>query len=42
MRFSIIVPVYNAAPSLETCVRSVRAQTYADWELIRVDAFFPE
>ena len=37
MRFSIIVPVYNAAPWLETCVRSVRAQTYADWELIMVD-----
>lgn len=37
MRFSIIIPVYNAAPYLRTCLDSVLAQTFADWEAICVD-----
>ena len=37
MRFSIIVPVYNAMPFLEACVASVLRQTYADWELLIID-----
>lgn len=37
MRFSIIVPVYNAMSFLEACIGSVLAQTYADWELLLID-----
>lgn len=34
---SIILPIYNCAPWLEACVRSVIAQTFTDWELIGID-----
>ena len=34
---SIIVPVYNAQPFLERCVKSVLGQTYNDIQLILVD-----
>ena len=34
---SVIVPVYNVAPYLRECVRSVCAQTYLDLEIILVD-----
>ena len=37
MKFSIIVPVYNAEQYLPACIASVSAQTYADHELILVD-----
>lgn len=37
MRFSIIVPVYNAEPYLEECLDSVRAQTCSDYEVICVN-----
>lgn len=37
MRFSVIVPVYNVEAYLKTCVDSVIAQTYSDYELILVD-----
>ena len=37
MRFSVIVPVYNARLFLEACVSSVLAQTYTDWELLLID-----
>lgn len=37
MRFSVIVPVYNAAPFLMQSVGSVARQTFPDWELILVD-----
>lgn len=37
MRFSIIVPVYNAAKYLKDCVRSVTSQPFRDWELLLVD-----
>jgi hypothetical protein len=37
MKVSVITPVYNAAAHLEEAVRSVLAQTFADWELILVD-----
>lgn len=36
-KFSIIIPVYNVAPYLRTCLDSVRAQTLGDWEAICVD-----
>lgn len=34
---SIIIPVYNVEPYLDTCIRSVLGQSFADWELILVD-----
>lgn len=34
---SIIMPVYNAAPYLAECLRSVLAQSYTAWELLLVD-----
>lgn len=37
MRFSIIIPVYNAAKYLRLCLNSVLAQTEQDWECICVD-----
>ena len=36
-RISVIVPVFNVRDYLETCVKSIQAQTVADWELILVD-----
>ena len=37
MRFSIIVPAYNAAAFLNATVSSVLQQSYDDWELFLVD-----
>lgn len=38
IKFSILVPLYNTAtPLLEELIRSVQAQTYADWELCFAD-----
>lgn len=34
---SIIIPVYNAAETLDKCVSSVLAQSFNDWELLLVD-----
>lgn len=34
---TVIVPIYNVAPYLEQCIRSVLEQTYPDFELILVD-----
>jgi glycosyltransferase involved in cell wall biosynthesis len=34
---SIVMPCFNAERHLEKSVGSVRAQTYADWELVMVD-----
>ena len=35
--FSIVIPVFNAAPYLRECLGSIRAQTFADWECVCVD-----
>lgn len=35
--FSIIIPVYNAAPYLRECLESLLAQEFGDWEAILVD-----
>ncbi len=41
--FSIVVPVYNTKPLyLEALVRSIRDQTYGNWELILADGASPE
>lgn len=34
---SIIVPVWNAANTINRCVDSIKAQTYSDWELLLSD-----
>lgn len=34
---SVIVPVYQAEKYIETCVESVKNQTFTDWELLLVD-----
>lgn len=37
--FSLLTPVFNPDPTfLEACIRSVRAQSYLNWELVLVDA----
>ncbi len=43
MEISIVIPVYNVAPYIEKCVRSVMAQTYAGrMECILVDDYSPD
>lgn len=37
MRFSVIVPVYNAADFMRACLDSVAGQTFQDWECLCVD-----
>lgn len=37
IRFSIVVPVYNVEPFLETCLKSLINQTFADFEVICVN-----
>lgn len=37
MKYSIIVPVYNAEAFLESCIASVLSQRIDDWELILVN-----
>lgn len=37
MKFSIIIPAYNAERYIRRIVRCVLAQSYSDWELIIVD-----
>lgn len=37
MKFSVIIPVYNAAENLRHSLDSVVAQTHSDWECICVD-----
>lgn len=37
MRFSFVVPVYNVEKYLKTCVDSILAQTFMDFELLLID-----
>ena len=37
MKISVIVPVYNCAPHVERCIRSILAQTHTDLEIICID-----
>jgi glycosyltransferase involved in cell wall biosynthesis len=37
MKVSILLPIYNRVHTLPRCLASIRAQTFADWELIAVD-----
>ena len=36
-RVSILLPVFDAAETLDACLRSVRRQTFRDWECVIVD-----
>lgn len=36
---SIIMPVHNAAPFLDDCIKSIQQQSYTNWELIAIDDF---
>ena len=36
-RVSILLPVFDAAATLDACLRSVRRQTFRDWECVIVD-----
>ncbi len=37
MKFSIITPTFNRAHTIERAIKSIKAQTYKNWELIIVD-----
>lgn len=37
MKYSLIIPVYNAEKTLERCVNSIVKQSFSDYELILVD-----
>lgn len=37
MKYSIIVPVYNAEKNLKRCINSVIDQTFSDWELLLIN-----
>ena len=37
MRFSVIIPLYNKAYSIERCIGSVISQTYQNFEIIVVN-----
>lgn len=37
IRFSVIIPVFNAEEHLAECLNSVREQTFSEWECICVD-----
>lgn len=40
-RVSIVIPFYNAGPTISRAVESIVAQTFADWEIILVDDASP-
>lgn len=35
--FSVVMPAYNVAATLERAVKSVQAQTFTDWEIVIAD-----
>ena len=37
MKFTIITPTFNREDMLQTTIKSVQAQTFADWEMIIID-----
>ena len=41
-RISVIVPIYKAEKYLDTCIESIFAQTFSDFELILVDDNSPD
>ncbi len=41
-QISIIVPIYNVEQYLQSCLNSIIAQTYKDWELLLIDDGSPD
>ena len=41
-KVSIIVPIYKVEQYLESCLESIRNQTFADYEVIMVDDGSPD
>ena len=39
---TVIVPVYKVEPYLETCVNSILAQTFTDYEILLIDDGSPD
>lgn len=39
---SVIVPIYNIEKYIDTCIKSVVAQTYSDWELLLINDGSPD
>jgi len=37
MFFSIVIPIYNRAATIERCINSVICQSFSDWELLLID-----
>lgn len=37
IKFSIVIPIYNAEKYIEECITSIKKQNYQQWELILVD-----
>lgn len=37
LKFSIIIPAYNAEKTIEKCIESVQEQTYSNWEVIVIN-----
>lgn len=37
MKFSILIPVYNAEQYIVDCINSIKKQTFEDWECIIID-----
>ena len=37
MKFSVIIPVFNAEKYLSKCLESIINQTYDNWEVIALD-----
>lgn len=37
LAISVVLPVFNAEPTVERAIASVRAQTFLDWELLVID-----
>jgi glycosyltransferase involved in cell wall biosynthesis len=39
---SVVIPLYNCARTIEATIRSVQAQSFADWEIVAVDDASPD
>lgn len=37
LKFSIIIPAYNAEKTIDKCIKSVQEQTYSNWEVIVIN-----
>ena len=42
MKVSVVIPIYNVAPYIADCLRSVYAQTYPSLEIILVNDATPD